>query len=87
MNLLRTLAIIAIIYLAIRFIGRYILPLLVKTAANKAQEDMMNKMDEILKRQQEQKKEDDITIKNKSTNDKARRKGDDGEYVDYEEVK
>ncbi len=55
-----------------------------KKAVEKAQENMSNKMEEMYRRQNE-KNEDDISIK--KSKDKSRKSNDDGEYVDYEEVK
>lgn len=84
MSLLRTLLIIAIIYFAVRFLTRYIFPLVMKKAVDKAQENMMNKMDEMYRKRNE-KKEGEISIKD--SRDKNRKSNDGGEYVDYEEVK
>ena len=85
MSLFRTLLIIAVIYSVIRFLTRYVFPLVVKNAASKVQENMMNKMEEIY-RQQNKKNEGEITVKN--TSGGKNKKGDDeGEYVAYEEVK
>ena len=84
MSLLRTLFIIAVIYLAVRFITRYVLPLLVKTAVKKAEENIMNKMDEM---QRNNNNEGEISFKYRKTSAKNKRNKEEGEYVDYEEVK
>ncbi len=86
MSLLRTLFIIAVIYLAVRFITQYILPLLVKSAVNKAEEKIMNKMDEMYKNQNRN-NEGEISMKYNKSSEKNKRKDDEGEYVEYEEVK
>lgn len=85
MSLVRTLLIIAAIYLAVRLITRYIFPLVIKKAADKAHENMMHKMQEMY-RQQNMRNEGEASIRNSSAR-KKRNGEDDGEYVDYEEVK
>lgn len=81
MSLLRTLLIIGIIYFAVRFITRYLFPMIVKNAANKVQEDLLRKMDE---RNQSNTQEGEISIRKK--NGSPGRNEQDGEYVDYEEI-
>lgn len=85
MSLLRTLLILVVIYLAVRLLTRYIFPMVVKNAADKAQENMMNKMQEMYRQQKEQ-NEGEVSIRGKSSRKKGK-SDDDGEYVDYEEVK
>lgn len=87
MGLLRTLAIIVIIYYAIKFIGRYILPLFVGKIVNNVEK----KFREQQQRQQNQQdkttgKVGETVIAKKPSDYKEGNK-DVGDYVDYEEIK
>ncbi len=84
MSLLRTLLILGIIYYSIRFIGKFVFPLLVNKVANNAQKKMQDRMEEIF-RQQNKGAEGEISITRKST--KKKNRDDEGDFVDYEEVK
>ncbi len=81
MGLLRTILIIIIIYYGLKFVSKYILPVILKKAVNKVQKDMNNQFE------QEQKSKVDVgetsveyAPKNESSNSNV------GEYIDYEEV-
>lgn len=86
-GLLRVIVIFLIIYIAIRFIRRVILPMLMKQQVNKAQEQYYERMKQ---QQRKHKKRDDgeyiykdgVKIKI----DKNKGKDKDGEYTDYEIV-
>ena len=80
-GLVKTLAIILVVYYSFKLVGRYILPLFIKRT--------MNKMEERFKAQQEaqqpQQKVGEISIDKKpKTQKKVSDKG--GEYIDYEEI-
>ena len=82
-NFLRTLIIIAIIYYGIRFVTRYVLPLLVEKGVKNMQQKMQDQY-----RQQNQKSSKpagDVTIEGNRTNSRNA-EDDQGEYVDFEEV-
>ena len=84
MGLLRTIAIIIIVYYVFKFISRYILPLFVK----KMVENVQKKYTE----QQQNKYEDSNgkvgeTVIAKKPNESKESNKDVGDYVDYEEVK
>jgi len=84
MGLLRTIAIIIIVYYVFKFISRYILPLFVK----KMVENVQKKYTE----QQQNKYEDanckvGETVIAKKPNESKESNKDVGDYVDYEEVK
>ncbi len=81
-NFLRTLFIIAIIYYGIKFISRYIFPMLV----DKGIKNMQQKMQDQQRQNQRSTRppgEVTIEIKNNTGKNSAQTKG---EYVDFEEV-
>jgi len=83
MGLLRTIAIILIVYYAFKFIGRYILPLFVKR--------MVDNVEKKYKEQQQNYSQDENAKVGETVIDKkpSRSKGsnkDVGDYVDYEEI-
>ncbi len=80
-NFLRTIAIIAIIYFGIRFISRYIMPMLIDKGIKNMQQKMQNQQQQ----QQPKRPEGEVTIEKKQANDKNS-SSDKGEYVDFEEV-
>jgi len=82
MGLIRTLAIIVIVYYAFKFIGRYILPLFIKR--------VVTNVEKKYKAQQEyaeRGKDGEIgeTVIDKKPNNKGGNKSV-GDYVDYEEI-
>ena len=81
-NFLRTLAIIAIIYFGIRFITRYLFPMLIDKGVKNMQQKMQ---DQQRGYQKPRRPEGEVTIEgNRQQNQNS--KGDKGEYVDFEEV-
>lgn len=80
-GLLRTLVILAIIYLIFRFITRVILPLVLGHYIN-------NKVSQAQRYQQNEttRREGDVTI-NYSSDKNKKHKEKEGEYVDFEEIK
>ena len=79
---LRTVFVIAIIYLVIRVFSRYILPMLVE----KGMKDMQQKMSEQQRQnQQSNKREGEVTIEY-NNKDKKNHNQNNGDYVDFEEV-
>ncbi len=79
-GLLRTLAIILVIYYGIRIIARYVFPLFIKRTMNKM-EDKFRAQQEA---QQPQHKVGETVIDKKP--ESRKKEIDDGEYIDYEEV-
>ena len=80
-NFLKTVFIIAVIYMIIRVFTRYILPTLVEKGVRNMQQKMQ---DQQKQRQQSGKHEGDVTIEyNKKNNNRS---NNEGEYVDFEEV-
>ena len=84
MGLLRTIAIIIIVYYAFKFIGKYIMPLFLKKVVKNVEKKMREQ-------QENQYKEDtgnigETVIAKKPKTSKESNK-DVGDYVDYEEIK
>jgi hypothetical protein len=81
-NFLRTLLIIVLIYYGIRFISRYILPLLVDKGLKNMQQKMQ---DQQRQSQRSTRPPGEVTIEynKKNGNNASQTKGD---YVDFEEV-
>ena len=79
-GLLRTLAIILVIYYGIRIIARYVFPLFIKRTMNKM-EDKFRAQQEA---QQPQHKVGETVID--KTPQSQNKKSESGEYIDYEEV-
>ena len=80
-NFVRTLVIILAIYLGIRLIRRYILPMIIDKGIKNMQEKMH---DQQRHQQKPHRPEGDVTIETPESNSRQRK--DDGEYVDFEEV-
>lgn len=81
-NFLRTLFIIAIIYYGIRFLTRYILPVLL----DKGVKNMQQKMQEQQRQNERNKRRDgEVTIETPQKNSKNST-CDKGDYIDFEEV-
>ncbi len=77
----RTLLVIAIIYFGIRFIKRYVLPLLI----DKGIKTMQQKMQEQQRNNQPSRPEGDVTVEGRP-GEPGKKPKDNGEYVDFEEV-
>ncbi|PCJ82448.1 MAG: DUF4834 domain-containing protein [Flavobacteriales bacterium] len=84
-NLLRTILIILLIYFVIRLFTRYVMPFLLRMFVNKAQRNFEQKMNE-MHGQQEQRPEGEMRVDYNPNKNQKKKKDDDGEYVDYEEV-
>jgi hypothetical protein len=84
MGLMRTLLIIAIIYFALRFIVRYLLPFLLTSYVNKKFNAMGNHTRGF--NNPKKKPEGEVTIDFSSQN-KKQNKTNKGDYVDFEEIK
>jgi hypothetical protein len=80
-NFVRTLFIIALIYFGIRFIGRYILPMLIDKGVKNMQQKMQNQQ----RQNQPKRPEGEVTIEKEPTS-RNRNSQNDDEYVDFEEV-
>ena len=78
MAFLRTILIIIIVVYALKLIGRYVIPLLIKRQINKFQQENN-------RQNYQQKPEGEVTVEKDKTKDK-KFNSDEGEYVDYEEV-
>ena len=79
---IRTLLVIAIIYLGIRIITRYILPMLVDKGMKNMQQKMQNQHNQ---NQRSSRREGEVTIE-KNRNQSSNNSQNKGEYVDFEEV-
>lgn len=80
MQILRTILIILVVYYAIKFISRLMMPYLVKKVVDKAQDRM---------HQQQygpQKEEGEVTVQVKKGQN-TKYNPEEGEYVDFEEIK
>ena len=87
MGLLRTLAIIVIIYYAIKFIGRYILPLFVGKIISNVEKKMRDQQQQFNDQQQKITEKVGETVIAKKPSDYKEGNKNIGDYVDYEEVK
>lgn len=81
---LRMLAILLAIFLGMRLIRLYLLPLLFRKAASKMQENMESRMRDF-QAQRDDRQEGDVRVERKAKPGSADRV-DDGDYVDFEEV-
>ncbi len=81
-NFIRTLFIILLIYFGIRFITRYILPILVDKGMKNMQQKMQNQQRQS---QQSTRPPGEVTIEYNKNSGKGNSKVK-GEYVDFEEV-
>lgn len=87
MGLLRTLAIIVIVYYAIKFIGKYILPLFVGKIIDNVEKKMRDQQQQFNNQQQKSTGKVGETVIEKKPSDHREGNKDIGDYVDYEEVK
>ena len=81
-NLLRTVIVIAIIYFGIRFISRYLFPLLVDKGVKNMQQKMQ---DQQRSQQRPRRPEGEVTIEGQPNQNKKNNSRDE-EYIDFEEV-
>ena len=85
-GVLRLILIVLFVYYAFSLIMRYVVPLLMRKYVN----DFQNKFTEENQRMQEEmnrKKEGEVSIKFVDKDKNKSQHPDDGEYVDYEEIK
>ena len=82
-NFLRTIFVIAVIYLVVRVFTRYILPMLVEKGVKNMQQKMYEQQRQ---HQQSNKHEGEVTIEYKNDEKKKNHKQNEGDYVDFEEV-
>lgn len=80
-NFVRTLFIIAIIYFGIKFITRYIMPMLIDKGVKNMQQKMQNQQ----RQNQPKRPEGEVTIEKNRSNTNAANQNK-GDYVDFEEV-
>ncbi|NQV76752.1 MAG: DUF4834 family protein [Lutibacter sp.] len=84
MGLIRTIAIIVIIYYALQFIGKYIMPLFIKQVVKNVEKKMRDQQENQYKQEKGNVGETVIDKKPSSNKESSKEVGD---YVDYEEVK
>jgi hypothetical protein len=83
----RTIGIILLVIYGLKFIGKYIIPLLLKRAVNKAQERAQNQQNNYQETTESNVNVGETIIDKSSVNNSKKKINDDvGEYVDYEEV-
>ncbi|MFA5299250.1 MAG: DUF4834 family protein [Lutibacter sp.] len=87
MGLLRTLAIIVIVYYVIKFIGRYILPLFVRKIVDNVEKKMRDQQQQHQNQQGNSTGKVGETVIAKKPSDYKEGNKSIGDYVDYEEVK
>ena len=85
MGLLKTIAIIVLVYYGIKFIGRLFAPFLLKKMANKMNNQFQQGTRQNQQQEQAKKEEGEVTVEGQQHKTKFSKK--DGEYVDFEEVK
>lgn len=85
LTFLKTLLIIILVYYAVKFLFRLLLPFFLRYIAKKATQKMENSFYGSQNNQSEQTKEGKITIDHLTKN-KNKTKNPVGEYVDYEEI-
>lgn len=86
MSLLRTLAILVIIYYAFKLFSRYIAPIFLKKVINNVEKKYKEQQQQQSQSENPQGKVGETVIAKKPSNQKESNK-DVGDYVDYEELK
>jgi len=87
MGILKTIFIILIIYYVWKLLFRLFFPLLMKKVVNKAQQTMNDRMDQTHQTQNGQHQQEGEVIIQKGAEKRSGVSDNDGEYVDFEEVK
>lgn len=91
MQLLRTIAIIIIVYYGFKLLVRFVFPFLITRWANKKMQEFQNQGQQQFRADEEAKKfvkEHEGEVKINTTKKSTKHESDDmGDYVDYEEVK
>ena len=82
MGFLKTILIITLVYYAFRFIGRYILPIVLGAAVKKAQKNYQDQMNGT----KPQRPVGEVTIENIPKKDTSKSEKGEGDYVDFEEL-
>lgn len=82
MGFLKTIAIIILVFYAIKFIGRLAAPFLVKKMADKMNEKFQGQQ----QKQEPTKPEGEVTVDKQPTKESKFSKNE-GEYVDFEDIK
>ena len=85
MGFLKIIAIIVLIYYALKFIGRLAAPFLVKKMADKMNQNFQNRQSQY-QQQEQSKPEGEVTVESKQSKESKFSKTE-GEYVDFEELK
>lgn len=91
-SLLRTIAIIVIVYYGFKVISRYLFPRFINWAGRKAQQKFQEELQRKFNNHQQnqnnysQEKEGEVEISQKNDKSKPNKSSDFGEYVDFEEV-
>jgi len=89
MGFLRYALIFLLIYFGVRIFMRYVVPLLLGIFVRKAQKNFQNQFEQYQQQadpKQTQFQEGEVTISKKS-NTKKSKGDDDGDYIDFEELK
>ncbi|TRX72484.1 DUF4834 family protein [Carboxylicivirga sp. M1479] len=85
-GLVNTIAFLVVSYYLFKFIGRLLLPILMKKGVERMQQQQQNAANQY--RQQAQQQEGNVTIKKEKAKKTSQVVDDnEGEYVDFEEVK
>jgi len=82
-GLIRTIAILVIIYYAFKFIGKYIMPLFLKKMVDNVEKKMRDQQESQYQKEQGEVGETIIDKKPQKTKESNKEVGD---YVDYEDV-
>ncbi|MBN2519893.1 MAG: DUF4834 family protein [Bacteroidales bacterium] len=85
MTLIRIIFFFIIFYYLFKLIGRYILPWLIKKFFNRMTQQQSNVYQRT--KQEYKKKEGEVTVHYNTDKNKKRRSDNEGDYVDYEEIK
>lgn len=86
MGFLKTIAILVMIYYALKFIGRLAAPFLLKKAAEKMGSKFNQNFQNSQKQEAQTKSEGEVTVEKKDTK-KGHFSKAEGEYIDFEDIK
>ncbi len=87
MGIIRTIFIIILVYYGLKFLMRLLAPYLVKKMAENMSQRFNQQFQNQYRQQEEfRKREGEVTVESKPQKDRNHQT-DEGEYVDYEEVK
>jgi hypothetical protein len=85
-NVLKTLAIIVIIYYALKWLGRIFAPILMKRMVHKMQQQAQQQQQYGQQRQNTTRAREGETVIDKKPSDRKQSNDSVGEYVDFEEI-